>query len=418
MILAASVAFALCLLLSVGQCVVVGAFLWVCRRNQKPRRDDFQPLKAAVVLSLRGPDPFLGNCLRGLIRQQYDDFTIFLVVDHQDDPVIDDIKKVIDETDADNVVVSILRDHRSTCSLKCSAMIQGVTDLDDSYQVVAFVDGDALPHETWLMELVDPLHNDKVGVTYGNRWYAPPDRGVGSWVRYCWNVGAVVQVWLNDIVWAGSMALRLDTISKIDLLESWSKAISDDSMVHRQLRKHQYKIKFVPSVIMVNREAIGCGNFMNWMQRQLVASKSCGAGWLWVGLHGVNLAATQVFTIAILIGALYSADATSTWLGLSGLAIYWGSSLASILLTERQMRRTTRELGQPISWPPFAGTLMILPAMLIIQCAYPIVLASAFLKRRIVWRGIEYDILGVGNVVMRNYHPYRENATAQTESVV
>ncbi len=419
MFITACIALGLCLTLAIGQCGVVSAFLISMLRHRKPSARATALPKAAVVLALRGPDPFLDTCLRRLLAQEYPNYTVFVIIDNASDPVCEAVQRILQETSADNVVVSILKKPFSTCSLKCSALIQAVAGLDETYEVVAFLDGDVSPHPTWLTDLVIPLVDEKTGITYGNRWYVPSDDSWGAWVRYCWNVGAVVQVWLNGIVWAGSMAMRAETIKNIDLLNAWSKALSVDATIHRQLRMHDYKARFVPSVMMVNRETISLPRFVNWMSRQLVAAKSTGRGWRLVGLHALNLTGTQLLTLGALIGGLVVNDSRATALAAIGLGAYWGSSLLSIVATEWVIRRTVIRNGEKVSWNGLNAILRLAPSVLLTQVAYPYALSGATFRRCVSWRGIEYDIRGLGDILMRKYQPYVDSQKSRaTESVV
>ena len=237
-------------------------------------------------------------------------------------------------------------------------------------------------------------------------------------VRYCWNVGAVIQVWLNDIIWAGSMAMRRETIEDVELLGAWSRALSVDATVHRQLRKHNYKVRFVPSVIMVNREAVSLPRFLGWVQRQMIASKSCGSSWSLVGIHALILAGTQLLTLAIFVAACITGNVWAMQLTALGLGLYWGSSLLSIAVTESAIRQTVGDNGEQVRWSAGAF-LRLIPGMLLTQVAYPYALCGALFRRRISWRGVEYDVNGVNNVVMRNYHPYIDRKLVSAhESVV
>lgn len=419
MLIITCIALGLCGVLALGQCLAVAAFSWNMLRHRATTDSEHSLPKAAVILALRGPDPFLDNCLRQLLAQRYPDYTVFLIVDNDEDPVLHDIDRVLAETHADNIVVSVLENRYETCSLKCSALIQAVQDLDESYEVVAFLDGDASPHPTWLSDLVYPIIDSNIAVTYGNRWYVPSDHDWGSWVRYCWNVGAVVQVWLNGITWAGSMAMRADTIEKIGLLDAWRGALSVDATVHRQLHEHKRRVKFVPSVMMVNREDIALPQFIRWVQRQLVAAKSCGTGWLLVGLHALNLAGTQLLALAMLIAGCLTHNSLIITLSAIGLAMYWGSSFLSIAATEWTIRRKVRENGEDIRWSFWSSTIQLWLAMLLTQIVYPFALSSALFRRRVSWRGVEYEIRGVGDILMRNYHPYSAaQDNSMSESVI
>ena len=100
--------------------------------------------KAAVVLSLRGNDPFLENCLRNLVLQDYPDFFLTVTVDSETDPAWKAIHAVQDQFGDDCMTVSVLGHRRPNCSLKNSSIIQAVSGLPDDCEVVAFVDADAI----------------------------------------------------------------------------------------------------------------------------------------------------------------------------------------------------------------------------------------------------------------------------------
>ena len=71
--------------------------------------------------------------------------------------------------------------------------MQVVKSLDDSYEFIAQLDADTIPHRSWLRELAAALEGEHVGAASGNRWYMPTEPDCGSIVRYLWNAGAVVQ---------------------------------------------------------------------------------------------------------------------------------------------------------------------------------------------------------------------------------
>ena len=419
MLVLAWLAFALCLFLAVGQGVVVAAFVAKLRSVRTgPLAGDDELPKAAVILALRGPDPYLQEVLAGLLDQHYPDFRVFVIVDSEHDPVHADIARAWQANRCDHVTVAVIEDPLETCSLKCSALIQAVKGLDDSFGVVAFLDGDAPPHRHWLRDLVRPLADDRVGVANGNRWFVPGTGGWGSIVRYLWNVGGVVQVWLNGITWAGSMALRRDTIVQTDLLSAWSTALSVDGTVIRQLAQHRLKVHFVPSVVMINREEIGHNQFVRWVQRQLVAAKSCGNRWFTVAAHAVNLVGTQLLAILVVVLAIFRNATFEFSLAAVGLALYWGSATLCVLATEWGMRHVARLNGQPFRWTTWRIPILLFPGILWTQVAYVMAICGACLRRHVHWRGIRYDIEGVGKVRMAKYLPYQTEDQGTNESVV
>ncbi|HJN07974.1 MAG TPA: glycosyltransferase family 2 protein, partial [Pirellulaceae bacterium] len=351
MLVAAYVVCGFVALLVVSQCCVATAFLWRLLCFRRTCLSDEQLPKAAVVLSLRGPDPFLEGTLRGLLNLDYPDFSVHLIVDSETDPARAQLGKILEEVLADNVFVSILREPLTTCGLKCSALIQVVGELDPDIQVVAFLDADVAPHRSWLRDLVTPLSDPGIGVTFGNRWFVPRRANAGTLVRHVWNVGGVVQVWLNRLGWAGSMALRREVIDRTDMIEGWRHSLFDDSAVCRQLRPHGLRVHFVPGVLMANREEIPLRTFVGWMQRQLVAAKSSGPEWRLVALHALNLTVTQLAAIALYVWAIATGDTRIAQM--SGIAIlaYWGTAAMVTIAIEFAVRRILRENGETARWP-------------------------------------------------------------------
>src|SRR5436309_2007209 len=61
-----------------------------------PLPDERLP-RAAVILPLRGADPFLRDCLIGLLGQDYPRYSLHIVIDHADDPAHELVLKVLAE---------------------------------------------------------------------------------------------------------------------------------------------------------------------------------------------------------------------------------------------------------------------------------------------------------------------------------
>lgn len=193
--------------LAIQMCLAL-VFLLYLRLHQENLLTDEELPKTAVILCLRGADPFLPNCIEALLNQDYPEYDLKLIVDSPQDPAWQIVNDTINEQGASNVQVSPLRIIRHNCSLKCSSLLQAVSELDDSYQAIALVDADTIVHPNWLRELVSPLADPKVGATTGNRWFVPTGHYWGSLVRYIGNVSTVVQMYLFQVPWGGTLAIQ------------------------------------------------------------------------------------------------------------------------------------------------------------------------------------------------------------------
>src|ERR1043165_3087246 len=63
--------------------------IWVYVRNEKRAViSSYQP-RACVILCLRGTDPFLKDCLTGLLHQDYPAYRARIIIDSETDPAWD-----------------------------------------------------------------------------------------------------------------------------------------------------------------------------------------------------------------------------------------------------------------------------------------------------------------------------------------
>ncbi|MBD2355323.1 glycosyltransferase family 2 protein [Tolypothrix sp. FACHB-123] len=382
-------------------------FLWNLRFNQSRILPDEKLPKTAIVLCLRGADPFLPNCLRALLNQNYPQYDLKLIVDRQEDPAWKIAIDTIQELGATNVQISSLRFIRKNCSLKCSSLVQAVSELDESYQVIALVDADTVVHSNWLRELVSPLANPHIGATTGNRWYLPTGKYCGSLVRYIWNVSAVVQMYLYGIPWGGTLAVKTQVLHQTGLVDKWSKAFGEDTMMRSVLGKNKYKVKFVPSLIMLNREESDLPSLRYWLQRQLLASRLYHPWWLAV-VGDTILTILLPSAIALLaLAALF----TQQWqTAIFSFSCYCGYMLALLLLLvtlEKEIQQVLQRQGEAPSKLLPATIFKIFLGIPFTQWVYGLAMLSSFWMPTVKWRGITYEIKGPWNLQLLDYRPYK-----------
>lgn len=369
--------------------------------------------RAGVVLSLRGHDAYLTECLQGLVDQDYPDYTVQVIVDAEDDPAWLEVERVVRESGATHVRVSPLAFRRSTCSLKCSSLIQGVTELDADHEVIAFIDADVIPHRTWLQELVTPLLQPGIGATTGNRWYAPGHRLWGSATRCAWSAAAIVQMYLFDIVWGGSMAIKTSTIRQTRLIERWALSFNDDLLVGHAVRESGLKLKFVPSLVMVNREECAVHSFRNWVTRQLVHTRFYHPHWPAVATFGMIITVMMPLALLFSAGALLLGDmASAAWAG-GGLVGYLGIMIGLYFGMEWGVRGVVRKRGEPFERMTFSS----LWAVPLAHGMYGAATVSAMFQRTVHWRGVTYRIHGPWKVEMLDYRPFKAAIGAQEARV-
>lgn len=379
-------------------------------RKRDASKPPFQP-KAAVVLCLRGVDPFLSDCINGLLTQNYADYKVYFVVDHREDPVLPVLEKMLarhqsEHKEDPDTNILILKKRYETCTLKCSSILQATGELGDDVKVVAFIDSDTVPHPTWLKELIEPLENPKVGATTGNRWFMPFAHNIGSLLRYLWNHAVVLEMNTYDIAWGGSLAIRSELLSKTNVRERWRHAFGEDTALCQALQDAGLKLMLIPSLIIVNQETCSLSSFIRFSIRQIISTRVCHPAWPKVVVYIIS--SFLPFAAVGLLAA--AAIATDKWHFVGyivlGIAGYLVAIMSVVTIVELTIRRQVADKVEKTNWTP---PLALLKLIFVFPLAYIIGAYTSFaaiFTRKVEWRGIKYVIQGKNRIKLCGYKPY------------
>jgi cellulose synthase/poly-beta-1,6-N-acetylglucosamine synthase-like glycosyltransferase len=401
-----------------GMAVAWGYFAYRSRAGYKPP----QPLpEVAVLLPLRGADPSLEACLRGLLAQDYPTHRVHIVIDSAEDPAQAVVARVLAEAGARaaSVHVETRRILGTDCSAKVSAQLQVLTALDNEVAVIAFLDADCVPSPNWLREIVAPFSDPRIGATTGVRWSAPRDEGSGTLARYVFLGMIYPQHFLYRIPWGGSFAIRRSAIQSTGLLEHWTRCLGEDTSAYGPLRSAGLRLAFVPAATQVNNEATDLDGAHTFMRRQILSARLHHV--FWPLIFAANVATIVAFMISSVlalvgvIGAVLSVFGVATGLWkLTAVAIipalYTVGLLLALAIGDCLVRRVVS--APP---PPWGPKVVVAAAVAAASSGYAM-LAAPF-ARSIEWRGITYDIAGRDCIRMRSYRPYREAGTASRSIV-
>jgi glycosyltransferase involved in cell wall biosynthesis len=405
--------FLILVALAVVQGLLAVAFLRALGNFRRASPGNRDCPKAAVVLCLRGRDPFLEECLELLLQQDHPDYQLHVVVDNRQDPACQVAQSLVERYGAERVCVETLEERHTTCSLKCSSVTQAIGRLDGSFQVAALVDADTMPHKSWLRDLAAPLADESVGAATGNRWYMPSGGSWGALVRYLWNAAAIVQMYWYEVPWGGTLVVKRKVIDELDLLGRWRRAFCEDTMLYRQLGRRGLRVKFVPALMMVNREDCGLGACRSWISRQLLTMRLYHPLWPLVLLHGFGTTLLlAVAVIATVVAALRRDWPAALWCG-GGLVVYEAIMVGLLAPMEMIVRRIIRSQGGRTGWLSARTVFRLVPAIVLTQVVYTFALIGAQFARTASWRGVRYSIRGPWDIERLDDPPYSgETASA------
>lgn len=358
--------------------------------------------KVAVVLSLRGNDPHLESCLQNLVEQEYENFELHVVVDSETDPAWEAINAVRESFGTKCMNVSVLRERRSSCSLKNSSIIQAVESLPSLIELVAFVDADAITYPTWLRDLVVPFTDPEVGCTSGVRWYAPSGDSFGAKLRFHWNAVAGPLIFCSDTPWGGSMVVRR-TVLDSGLTDEWSRMFCEDAHTINHLRRRGFRVVCVPQVTIINNESTTIAGCIHFVNRQTFIFRLYNRRW-WNGIACFTLfmvalkMAHALTTLALL--------AQGQWLAASVLVVGEQIGFAVRYIETNRLhlaiQKRLAKCGRPVPDAPQLNMAFFVATDLLLLGT----LFSSFISRRVKWRGIYYHVMGPESVRLDSYRPF------------
>ncbi|MFN0020175.1 MAG: glycosyltransferase [Pirellulaceae bacterium] len=375
------------------------------------RRDNdnaplYQP-RARIVLCVRGADPFLARCIACLLDQDYPNFDVRVVVDRAEDPAWPVVAEALRNAPvpARMEALSTRSKHRS---LKVTSLLQGIADLDESYEVVAIADADVIANRHWLRDLVQPLQIQDVGVTTGVRWYIPESSEWGTLIRYMWNCGAEMRRSWFGLAWGGSMAIRRDVFEAARQGRFWEQSFGEDVPLAILLRERGHRMEIVPEVIADSRESIGLMSCIGFISRQLKVV------WLYhpyryaIALETYGMAAVSAWGAAYLASAAWQGDKATFWSVFGALVTLGVSFLVAHFWAEIHVFQIVTSRGGSV-WSPVGAWIGCFLAAPVVPLVNAYALLQAQLGRRVTWRGIVYRIHNRWSIEIETDTPYVTN---------
>jgi len=376
----------------------------------------------AVLISLRGCDPSLRDCLRGLLNQNYPDFEIYVIVDDQPDSATDWIGDLQREV-APQVPLHIhsLDVRIDRCSLKCNALLNGWEQISaaDRYQYLLLLDADVTPPVNWIRDLIGPLEADsQIGLVSGAQWFEPSAGcSWGALVRSTWNAGALVPTVVFHNPWAGSLAMRVADVRRGEIPAAWQTSIVDDGPLGDCYNRLGLQRHFAPSLIMVNQENCSFAFARQWMTRMLLWSRLYERNYFLSVLHSLFSTTTMTVLFAVLVWSIVQQQwliASFTAVGLITSGIL---SVAALLAVRQVVVISQRYQGLSLPALSAAQLFWLFWAVPITQWMYLDACLRALFAKKIRWRGVDYQVEAKDNVRIIRIAPLDSHSVKNKLSV-
>ena len=368
---------------------LVGA-LWFSWRFLSPldmaRLDQAEP-RVTIVTPVKGGSRHLAEFVRRLRCLDYGNYRIVAVVESHEDSALPTLTKAGTGPGA-SIQVEV-------AGLSCDEgqkvhnLIHVLERLDERTEIVAFIDADTLPAPDWLSRLVYPLRsNPGIAAVTGHRWIVPDGPHLASAIVAAANFSAIALPRFRQVCWGGTLALRRETIDRIDLVARLQGAVVDDVQITRVLHRAGLRIVTPRRLLVVSPTRHTWLSAFSFGRRQYMFARWY-LPWTWAG----GLVALAFPVIACLLAIVYALQGETVAMAVLGAAYLSGHARA--VLRRRivealcgaagapyfsRYRRTERWL--PLLWVPFHAI-----------CAW-----SSAISNRIAWSGTTYEMRGRNSV--------------------
>lgn len=361
------------------------------RSRHRPRQTIHQHL--ALFVPCKGLDADLEANLRPLFEQDHEDYEIVFIVESECDPACAAIDRVMAEypgVPSRRVVAGI----SEGTGQKVHNLLVATEELPKDIDVLVFVDADVRPPRDWLRSLTSRMHREHVSTGY--RCFVPKRNTLPNLILSALN-GSVVPIMFpgkHHLIWGGSWAITRETFLESGLREAWKGTLSDDLIATRVMAAAGRRVSAEPMCILPSPLDVSWSEMLGFVRRQLIIGRCYTAVHWYALLFGTAVMQTVYWgSLAALAWGL-AGGAEWTWRPAVALAVvytlhvwraYLRHNASQYYLPYRQddlavARRFDTWLG------PVAGVFGLVG------------LVSSAFTRRIVWKGIAYDMEAGGAI--------------------
>jgi len=393
-------AYLILLALALIQSLLLGVQTWEHRRYARAimrKVAAFHPVgHVAVFAPCKGIDVDLHGNLSALMRQDYDDYEIVFVVESEEDPACEVIRRVMAEHPqvAARLVVA---GRARQCGQKVHNLRAATAELSERIEYLVFVDSDARPRPHWLRMMIRQLHRPEVGAVTGYRWLMPVRNSWANHLLYSINCGIMSLLGRTShyLIWGGSWGIRRELFESIGLRDAWEGMLSDDLAVSRVLCRRSLQVRFEPAGVVGSPTDYDRAEMFPFLRRQYFLGRCYVPKWWLFGL--VTSTCSNLAWLANLaaLGTGLAWGMPPAWIPACALGVFYGLSVFRGAVRQDLIRTYFPDRQRALQQARRFDTWMAPVAGLVNWLG----LLGSWFGRRVTWRGIRYRVGRDGRIL-------------------
>ncbi len=224
-----------------------------------------------IIVPVKGTNADQRSAIQSLLTQDYESYSVTMVVESEDDPASSVIDEICCEYNhARKLVAGIAKDSGQ----KNHNLVHALGKLRPDTKIVVFCDSTNSASPQWLKRFTARLRSGKADVvTTFRRFFPRPENIPGV----CQAMYGVVLLFLASVVpkpWGGGTAITRDVLEKLPLAATWSKTIVDDLVLGNILAKAGIRV-YLDANNLLSSPLISHSfkSFFGYLDRQIMFPK-------------------------------------------------------------------------------------------------------------------------------------------------
>jgi cellulose synthase/poly-beta-1,6-N-acetylglucosamine synthase-like glycosyltransferase len=214
-------------------------------------------------------------------------------------------------------------------------------------------------------------------------------------------------MFLFQIPWGGTLAVKTEVLRKTKLLDQWAKALGEDLIIHKALKEHGLQVKFVPSLLIVNREETDLLSLVDSLKRLMVCSRFYHPRWLALVSEAISSILFPTTVIVLFLESLLETQWQTAAFLFGCYSLYTIGLLLLMLVLELGIQKVIRSNDQPTTKLSATTVIKMLIGIPLTQWIYGLALLSSLWISTVTWRGVAYRVSGPWNIRLVEYRPYQ-----------
>ncbi len=367
-------------------------------RKYRSKPIKYRP-SVAIICPCKGLDTTFEKNINSLFAMEYTAYSIYFVVESNDDPACKCLRKIIQKHKDNNSQIKthlVVAGSAVNSSQKLHNQLAVWQRMDKTVEVLAFIDSDACLKKYFLANLVHPLRRNNVGATTGYRWFVPANYAPASLILSAMNafIASLLGPHSWNSTWGGAMAIKRELFERLGIADIWSRACTDDYTLTKAVKDAGLKVSFVPACFVASYEQYSWKGLFAFARRQFLITKVYMPHLWYLGLLGLGHFVLGFWLgVAATVFLYWHNPQNAVYVAILPVGL-WLFSIAKAILRQLAIFKVL----------PGDKNRLLLPALIDI-CLQPIVavftlicLLAAGLSRKIKWRGWQYILHGPENI--------------------